>query len=61
MAKQIYRDHWGNINWCEGKGIARKGKSKESTKSRLLSIQETIKAVRTPIYERTDKTFRYTD
>lgn len=61
MAKHVYSDNWGNINWAQEKGIALKGKSKESTKSRLLSVQETVKAVRTPIYERSDKTFRYTD
>lgn len=61
MAKQSYRDNWDNINWSQGKGIALKGKSRESTKSRLLSVQETIKAVRTPIHQRSDKTFRYTD
>lgn len=61
MAKQSYRDNWPNINWSQEKGIAQKGKSKESSKSRLLSVQETVKAVRTPIHQRNDKTFRYTD
>ena len=57
-----YRDHFDDIKWeATEKGIAQKGKAKQSTTSRNLEIDETVKAVRTPISERTDKTFRYLD
>lgn len=55
-----YLTHFDEIKWdYTKKGISRKGKAKQSTSSRMLEVDETLKAVKTPIAQRTDKTFRY--
>ncbi len=55
-----YRTRFDEIEWdFIKKGVSRKGKGKQSTSSRMLEVDETLKAVKTPIAQRTDKTFRY--
>ncbi len=57
-----YSDHFDDIKWdSTKKGIARKGKARRSTSSLTLQAVENLKAVRTPIGQRTDKTFRYVE
>jgi hypothetical protein len=57
-----YRTHFDEIKWgSTKKGVSRKGKARQSTSSRMLEVDETLKAVKTPIAQRTDKTFRYVE
>jgi hypothetical protein len=52
--------HFDDIKWDITKqGVARRGKAKLSTSSIMLQADENLKAVRTPIGQRTDKTFKY--
>lgn len=56
----IYKDGYAQIKWdSEQSDIAIKGKARESSGSALLQVDETVKAVRTPMGKRTDKTFRH--
>lgn len=59
---KAYFDKYDDIEWDkEDKGVAIAGKARMSTVTRLLSVEETVKAVRTPIGKRDEKTFRYCD
>ena len=54
-----YLENFDKIKWDKTGGMAKKGKAKASTSTRLLEVQETVDAVRTPIGLRDDKTFRH--
>lgn len=59
------KNYWNNynlINWDLKKpGVARKGKARGSSSTFKLEVDETYKAVSTPMHQRTDKTFRHLD
>lgn len=60
---KTYRDNFSKIRWNAKSSISvvtQRGKAKsESTASRLLNARETVEAVRTPLGQRTDRTFRH--
>ena len=56
-----YLDRFDKIKWNKTNHTIKYGKAKQSTTSVLLQADEAIKAARTPIGKRDDKTFRYVD
>jgi len=60
-SNESYRENFDKIKWDPEGKVAKKGKAKESKTSLLLHVDELVKAARTPMNQRTDKTFRHVD
>ncbi len=62
--KAAYFDNYDDIKWKtygEDEGISVKGKAKESDVSKQLNVEETVRAVRTPVLERDHNTFKHVE